>query len=116
MTDNQETAEDTNLEEALAGGFEFEELLTLAPQQPNYGFSLVHDRVFVTWFDAKPVPDQEYQFVSEPMSIELTEEEANDFHGLLNAQMDQLQALLEGFVKNREGVPDCADPDTLIDA
>ena len=115
MTDNNETVEDINLEEALAGGFEFEELLTLAPQQPNYGFSLVHDRVFVTWFDAKPTADQEYLFVSEPMSIELNEEEANDFHALLNAQMDQLQGLLEGFVKNREG-PDCGDLDQPVDA
>jgi len=116
MTDNNETVEDINLEEALASGFEFDELLTLAPQQPNYGFSLVHDRVFVTWFDAKPTTDQEYLFVSEPMSIELNEEEAKDFHDLLNAQMDQLQGLLEGFVKNREGVPDCNDPDQPVNA
>lgn len=81
---------------------ELGELQLLVPQAPNYGFSLVHDRVFVTWFDAVPVDDNEYQFVSEPMSLELTEDEARDFHDLMNAQMDQMQALLEGFVQGRK--------------
>ena len=75
--------------------------LILSPSQPIYGFSQVHERVFVTWFESRNTED-EFLFVADPMAIELTAEEAKDFNDLFMQQMDQMQALLEGFVQNRK--------------
>lgn len=83
----------------------FEDDRQLITAEPSYGFSLVHDRVFVTWYDER-LDGDEFAFVSEPAAIELSPEEAKDFHDLFNQQMDQLQALLAGFVENRKGVVD----------
>lgn len=70
---------------------------------PTYGFSMVHDRVFVTWFEQRHdgMDSDDYVFVSEPKAIELTPEEVEQFNDLWNSQMDQMQALLQGFVLNR---------------
>ena len=75
--------------------------LILSPSQPIYGFSQVHERVFVTWFESRNTED-EFLFVADPMAIELTAEEAKDFNDLFMQHMDQMQALLEGFVQNRK--------------
>jgi len=71
----------------------------LVQPEPIFGFSLVHDRVFVTWFEHNAQDD--YSFVAEPRAIELTPEEAEQFNDLLNQQTDQMQALLQGFAENR---------------
>lgn len=83
--------------------------------EPSFSFTTVHDRVFVTWFEHRQGKD-DFQFVSDPMAIELTAEEAAEFNDFWNKQMDDTQAMLQGIVENRkgDGLPDCDDPDRLI--
>ena len=87
-----------DVEGSNADPFEADRQLVASP--PSYGFSMVHDRVFVTWFNERL--EDEYLFVSEPAAIELSPEEAQQFHDLFNQQMDKMQALLQGFVENRK--------------
>ena len=72
----------------------------LAPLEPSFSFTMVHERVFVTWFEQRVSPPDSdlYVFESEPKAIELTPEQAEQFNDLWTAQMDQMQALLQGFV------------------
>lgn len=96
-----ETQTEAEVPEDLAQPLEELGDLMLSPTQPIYGYSQVHERVFVTWFESRNTED-EFLFVADPMAIELTAEEAKDFNDLFMQQMDQMQALLEGFVQNRK--------------
>ena len=112
MADENNTEEvDTSVPEDLKQPLRELGDLMLSPTQPIYGYSQVHERVFVTWFESRDTED-EFLFVADPMAIELTPEEAKDFNDLFNQQMDQMQALLEGIVQGRKdaGEVDCADP------
>lgn len=65
-----------------------------------YGFTTVHERVFVTWYEQRQDGDpDDYLFVSEPKAIELPEHQAQQVHDLLNHQNDKLQSLLQTFVE-----------------
>lgn len=78
--------------------------------EPHFGFSMVHDRVFVTWYENRREGDDDsFQFVSEPKAIELRADQAAMVQDLLNHQNDKLQALLQSFVVNIE--PICDSPD-----
>ena len=79
--------------------------LTLVPQV--YGFAMVHDRVFVTWFETNQTDD--YQFLAEPKAVELEGEQLQMFHDLLNHQNDKMQALLASFIEG-DSLADCDDP------
>lgn len=85
------------------------EMFGLVP--PSYSFTLVHERVFVTWYEHRQEGDgDDYQFIAEPKAIELPEHQAQQVHDLLNHQNDKLQSLLQTFVEG-DGTPDCEDPD-----
>lgn len=78
----------------------------------SYGYTLVHDRVFVTWFDHSPVQTDhdEFSFLAEPKYAELPADQAQEVIDLMNHQMDQMQALLQTFIEG-DGTVDCADPE-----
>lgn len=102
MADETQTATtEADVPEDMVAPLEELGNLMLSPTQPIYGFAQVHERIFVTWFESRNTED-EFLFVADPMSIELTPEEAKDFNDLFNQQMDQMQALLEGFVQGRK--------------
>lgn len=94
-----------------------EEFLPIDPLGPSYSWVTLHERVFITWFENKASTDEEFSFLSEPKAIELSTEEAETFNDLLNHQLDQLQAVMQGFIENRKcPLPDCADPDAPVSA
>lgn len=76
------------------------EALNILNNRTTYGVAIVAERVFVTWFET-PAGD-EFNFLTDQKYIELTPEQAQDYHDLSNHQHDQLQALFEGFVLNQE--------------
>lgn len=89
-------------------------LISAAPI--SYGYTLVHDRVFVTWFDTTPTQTahDEFSFLAEPKYVELPADQAQEVIDLMNHQMDQMQALLQTFIEG-DGIPDCDDPEVKAD-
>lgn len=96
MTDNQnqDAPQDADVAADISAMFEG------AIPARSFGFTFVHDRVFVTWFERHK--DDDFQFFADPKAIELEPIQADQFRSLLNHHNDQMQALLEGFVEETE--------------